>query len=184
MSLQEQIRRAQQGDIGAFEAVVRETATAVRAFLAIYVRDLDEVDDLAQETYLYAFENLGEFAAGTDFHAYLKTIARTQALRTYRARERKQTAHRKYVLAVQDCLAEATEQIEQSEQVESLLAKLHECLRHLSAHAEKLVRLRYFEQRSLRTIADQLGRPAGSVGVALFRVRQELSVCLQKQAAS
>lgn len=175
----EAVARARQGDIAAYEEVVRRAATLVRACLALHVRDAETVNDLAQETFLYAYEHLAEYAPGTDFPAWLKTIARTQALKHWRSRQRKQAAHNRYMAAIQDRLAARAEALEEREPVETLLAKLRRCLEKVSGHARELVRLRYFENRPAREIAGLQGKPVNQVNVALFRVRRALGQCVE-----
>ncbi len=179
MTLDEAIRKARGGDINAYEAAVRQTASGVRAQLALHVRDAETVNDLAQETFLYAYEHLAEFAPGTDFRAWLKAIARTQALRLWRERQRKDAAHRRYALAVQDRLAERAS----GEPVEGPLARIKGCLERLGARARELVRLRYFENRPLREIAAREGQSLNHVSVTLFRLRQQLAQCLEQRGS-
>lgn len=182
MTLDEAIRQAREGDIAAYEAAVRETATAVRAYLALWVRDRDTVNDLAQETFLYAYEHLREFAPGTDFRAWLKAIARTQALRAWRERQRKDAAHQRYAAAVQGRLAEAAAALDEREPVDGLLERLRRCMERLGEHAQALVRLRYYENRPVRAIAQSQGKSENHVSVALFRVRTQLAACMERPA--
>ena len=180
MMLDPAIRRAREGDIEACEKIVRETASFVRAYLALYVRDQDAISDLAQETYIYAFEHLGDYALGTDFPAFLKTIARTRALRAYRERERKETAHRRYVAAVQSRLAEGAGKLDEKQPVEGLLAKLRDCVNRLSGHAKELVEMRYFQNKPAQEIAQLQGKTVNHVNVTLFRVRNQLAQCVER----
>ena len=181
MTLDEAIRAAREGDIDAYEAVVRQAASTVRAHLALHVRDAETLNDLAQETFLYAYEHLGEFEPGTDFRAWIKAVARTQALRLWRERQRKEAAHRRYAIAVQDRLADRAAAAE--EPAEGPLAKVKGCLERLGAHARELVRLRYFENRPLREIAAREGKSLNHVSVTLFRLRQQLAQCLEQRGA-
>ncbi len=179
-TLKDALRRAREGDIDAYEEVVRQTASAVRAQLALHVRDAETVNDLAQETFLHAYEHLTEFVPGTDFRAWIRTIARTRALRLWRERQRKEAAHRRYVLALQDRLAERAAAAE--DPAEGLLAKVKGCLGRLGEHARALLRLRYFENRPLREIAAREGTSPGHVSVTLFRLRRQLAQCLEQGA--
>lgn len=175
----EAIDRARRGDIGAYEEVVRRAATFVRAYLALRVRDGETVNDLAQETFLYAYEHLSDYTPGTDFPAWLKAIARTQALKHWRSRQRKQAAHDRYLAAIQDRLVRGAEALEEGEPVESMLTKLRGCLDRISGHARELVRLRYFENRPTREIAGIQGKSVNQVNVTLFRVRRALGQCVE-----
>jgi len=183
MTLDDVLKRAAAGDIDAFEEVVRETARGVRAYLALHVRDEDSVNDLTQETYLYAFERLRDFRPGTDFRAWLKAIARTQALRTWRERQRKTAAHGRYLAAISDRLSLRAEEIEGHSPIEGLLDRVKGCLAKLASHAREIVRLRYFEGQPLEEIARRQGKTVNGVSVVLSRVRHQLAACAEQSGS-
>jgi len=83
----ELVRAAQGGDREAFDALVEMHGRAVLGYLERMGGPFD-AEDLAQETLLQAFRRIGTFATGTDFRAWLLTIAyhaRVHAVRRKRA---------------------------------------------------------------------------------------------------
>jgi RNA polymerase sigma-70 factor (ECF subfamily) len=179
MELELAVRRAQSGDVDAFEHVVHATATSVRAYLALYVRDVHTIDDLAQETFLTAFRQLHKFKAGTNLTAWMKQIARFTALRSLRAKQRRSAAFERYVSAIQVTLAEEAEAQSQGEARETL-ERLRECIRRLTERMQALMAWRYEEARPITEIARRTGESYGSIAVALHRARRTLADCLEE----
>lgn len=70
------IRRAQAGDLNAFEDLVRWCQPDVWRVVRSIVRDRDMADDVTQDTFVRAFRFLGSFAFRSKFSTWLFTIAR------------------------------------------------------------------------------------------------------------
>jgi len=76
----ELVHRAQAGDMDAFGALVDRNRRAVfRAALAA-VRSPDEADEVAQETFVTAFQKLGHFRGEAAFRTWLIAIAWRKAI--------------------------------------------------------------------------------------------------------
>ena len=77
----DQVLRAQGGDRGAFEEIVRATARLVWAYVHGLVKDPGWTEDIVQETYLRAWESIGWLKDPAAFRAWLFTTARRLAWR-------------------------------------------------------------------------------------------------------
>ena len=75
------VRRCQAGDRTAFEELVRSYARLVWASVYGLVRDPAWTEDLVQETFLRAWESIGELKEPGAFRGWLLTIARRLAWR-------------------------------------------------------------------------------------------------------
>src|SRR5258708_2528770 len=69
------VRAVQHGDNRALETLLDQHLSHVRAFLALRAPVSNLVDELAQETFVYAYHNIHKFTAGTSFRAWLLSIA-------------------------------------------------------------------------------------------------------------
>ena len=78
------IAQAQAGSTGAFARLVDAHQQAVRAFLRRLSGDAD-ADDLAQETFLTAWRNLGRFEPGRSFRNWLMGLAYRKYLTAQRS---------------------------------------------------------------------------------------------------
>lgn len=170
--------RAQGGDRAAFDRLVVATAPLVRSWLALQIRHLDQVDDLAQEVYLYVFDHLADYRPGTNGLAWLRAIARNHALGHSRAQQRRTAAHQRYTDALRSLLGEAAQDLSDSEPTD-LLGRLRQCVERLSERARVLITQRYEQDLSVELIAEQRAQSANQVSVSLWRVRKSLADCIE-----
>ena len=82
------VRAAAEGDLDAFDALVRLYQQPVWRFLCHLVADPTLAEDLAQETFLRAYRNLATFAHQSRFSTWLFQIARNAGIDALRHRER------------------------------------------------------------------------------------------------
>ena len=83
------LARAREGDLGAFEDLVRAYQADVWRFAYHFTRDRSLADDVTQEAFLRAFRFLRSFRGDSRFSSWLFRIARNCAMDQLRAR----TAH-------------------------------------------------------------------------------------------
>ena len=83
------VRAAVAGDLDAFETLVRTFQEPLWRFLRAMVRDTTLAEDLAQETFLRAYDRLDTFAFRSRFSTWLFTVARNLAVDAIRQRERR-----------------------------------------------------------------------------------------------
>ncbi len=171
------VRAARAGDGDAFAALLDRQLPHVRTFLALKAPVPQLVDELAHDTFVFAYRHLDEFDPVTSFRAWLRAIAwnllRAEVQRF--ARERVQVE--RFVAWQLEEWTAATP--EPSAEAEHLL----DCVGELPEPLRQLVALKYQEDRSGEEIAARLGRSAVWVRVSLFRVRQLLRECVERKTS-
>ena len=93
----ELVARAQAGSADAFGRLVRERQQAVRAFLRRVCADPAEADDLAQETFLSAWSQIGRLRPGVSVRTWLCGIAWRKAQTFVRGRARSARRDRQWL---------------------------------------------------------------------------------------
>lgn len=170
-------RAARGGDSDAFAVLLDRHLPHVRTFLALKAPVPQLVDELAHDTFVFAYRHLDEFDPDTSFRAWLRAIAwnllRAEVQRF--ARERVQL-ERFAAWQLEEWTAAAPEPSAEAEHLVACVGELPEPLR-------QLVALKYHEERSGEEIAARLDRSAVWVRVSLFRVRQLLRECVERKAA-
>jgi RNA polymerase sigma-70 factor (ECF subfamily) len=81
------LARAREGDLGAFEDLVRQYQGDVWRFAHHFTRDRTLADDVTQEAFLRAFRFLGGFRGDSRFTSWLFRIARNCAMDQLRVRK-------------------------------------------------------------------------------------------------
>jgi RNA polymerase sigma-70 factor (ECF subfamily) len=140
----------------------------VYGFIARRVGDRDAAEDLTSDTFHKALANLRRFEwRGVPFAAWLLRIAANAIA------DRGQRAGRE--LAVDDppeLGAEATADVD-LEEVEHR-ARLFRLVDQLPADQRRVIAMRFAEEKSIREIAEELGRTEGAVKQLQFRGLQNL----------
>ena len=81
------VASARDGDLEAFEVLVRRHSRLIYRTLVAILGDRDEAEDAMQDTFLSAFEHIGGFQWRSKFSTWLVSIARNAALQRLRHRK-------------------------------------------------------------------------------------------------
>ena len=77
---QELIKASQEGDTGAYDALVSHYLRRVISIAWGIVRNAQDAEDLAQEAFVSAYQNIGRFRAGEPFGPWIFRIVTNRAL--------------------------------------------------------------------------------------------------------
>ncbi|QEG02741.1 ECF RNA polymerase sigma-E factor [Stieleria maiorica] len=177
------LRRVRSGETAAFETVVRGYERPLRAWLAAHAPPGVDVDEIAQRSFLAAFTRLDEYQPGTEFAAWLFTIARFQ-LRTETTRLRRiADYHARYG---PDLLQRELDRRsdETPEMWTMRLESLQMCLDSLGDSLRRFVTWRYDEEIPLEEMAARCDRSVPAVKKQLWKVRQKLQSCIETRMAT
>lgn len=141
--------------------------------------DLGDAQDILQETFLSVSHKAETYALGTNFPAWACTVARYQALRFQRSRQRRTERLDEDVME----MLYGGETVE-PEALTLRTSALKDCLGRLAPKALELIRQRYYLGQMPEDIAPVLGWTPNSVRVALSRARQILRICVARSLGS
>jgi RNA polymerase sigma-70 factor, ECF subfamily len=168
------LARARQGDLAAFEEVVRRHQRRVYGVALRIVRAHDVADDVAQEAFVRAWRSLDRFELGRPFGPWVCRIAANLAVnhvRSPRAREEGlPEGHAETPSAEPGPLAAVLDA--EAKRV------LDEAVTGLSPEQRAVFVLRAVEEMSYEEIAGALGISPGTVMSRLFRARERLAKTL------
>ena len=167
------LRAAQGGDQAAFTELVRRYQRAVYRVAYALTRNASDADDLAQETFVRAYQAIGRFRVGEPLFPWLARIATNQAITLFRRRKRRpETPIEPLIEAgrqwgVEDDPARAVEEDERTRHLKDAFAGL-------KPEHQVVLALRVVEEQSYEEIAATLNVPVGTVMSRLSRARAEL----------
>jgi RNA polymerase sigma-70 factor (ECF subfamily) len=177
------IERLKQGEAAAFEVLIAERSGEVYGLLYRLTENSEEARDLTQETFLRAFQSIGQFRGDSDLRTWIYRIAINQARnrwRWWRRRRRDATvsldsenAHGNAPLS-ESLRSERDKSPEQETLAHERERALRRALRSLSLSYRETVILRDIEGFTYEEIAETLGINVGTVKSRLARGRQEL----------
>jgi RNA polymerase sigma-70 factor (ECF subfamily) len=175
---QECIRRAQRGDISAYEELVRAHQRRVMAIVAGILRLGGDVEDIAQQVFLKVYLALHRFDGRSSFSTWLYKIAVNETydyLRRKKARklvyesDLNEEQERRMGRLTPEVPGPATlERMEARQTVDRLLAELN-------PEERLMIVLKEVEGYSVGEISEAMGMNANTVKVRMFRARRRLA---------
>lgn len=153
--------------------------SALRAFLVALMPGRADVEDVMQETAMVIWQKRAGFEPGSDFKAWMFSIARFQVMAYWRDQKRRRESTIPDSLLNQLADQAATEGFEG---IEERYHHLGECIQALRPEDRGLVLRRHLAGATPGQLADELGRTSNSVRVSLHRIRNILRHCLQRRA--
>ncbi len=171
------IARCRAGDRTAFRPLVARYARMVHGVIGRLAPHAD-IDDLAQQTFLAAFEHLDQYREGARFSTWLCQIA------VNKTRDERRAARRRPELSGDDdyddrCEAGPEDQAVGRERGQWLAAGLAQ----LGALDRELLVLKYVMEESFETVAEILGTSVGAAKVRALRARERLRQILNNGGA-
>ena len=163
------------------EAFMRLFAThrrRVYQYILSLLPNLQDADDVLQETNIILWRKFDEYRDGTSFLAWASKVAYFEVLKH---RRRLARAGRGVVVLDDQVLEQlAADARDNQDQLEHVRDALQGCLKKLSPTDQKLIAFRYGAGAKGRDVAEQLGRPANSVYKSLGRIRAALLECVTR----
>jgi RNA polymerase sigma-70 factor, ECF subfamily len=168
------VRAAQGGDQAAFAEIVRHFQRAVYRVAYALTRNAADADDLAQETFVRAYQAIGRFRVGEPLHPWLSRIAVNLAYSLHRRRKRRpETSIEPLLEAGRQWAAGGDDPADQAAEAEGH-QRLAEAFAGLSHEHQAVLTLRVVEDLPYDEIARVLNVPVGTVMSRLSRARAEL----------
>ena len=182
MREEELIRRAAQGDDGAFEQLVLAHQRQVyNLCLRICCNEADAMD-LSQEAFIRAWRGLGQYQFGAEFSTWLYRLTRNACIDFLRAQKRRQTVP----LHLNDDegetelpLPDTAEGPEERAVAGERRRALAQAMQALSPEHREILTLRVIEDLPYEQIAQILGVRTGTVKSRLARARISLKNILK-----
>lgn len=179
-SLDDVIRRVVAGDQRCFEVVVRQLERPLRAWLATHASPAVDVDEVAQRSFVIAFKKLGDFELGTDFPAWLFTIARFQLMTELTRLRRVADYHARFAPELLE--RELERRCQESGGADQVrLDHLKKCVASLGENLRCYVNWRYDEEIPLEEMSTRTGRSIGAIKKQLWQIRRKLQECVEKR---
>jgi len=177
------IRRTLDGDLTAYEELVKRYQSAVYGLIYHMTANHEDAADLAQETFIKAYNALGSFKGDSGFFTWLYRIAINTTLNHLKRRARQgemylndlspEVSNDPYVGPVVSTFTPDREAI-----LAELQKKLNEALLKLSENHRVVVILHDIQGLKHEEIAKILGCNVGTVRSRLFYARQQLKAYL------
>lgn len=180
---QELVRRVQHGDKRAFELLFARYQHRILGLVSRYVRDAEEIEDVAQEAFIKAYRALPKFRGDSAFYTWLYRIAINTAKNHLVARTRRPPDTDVDAEEAESLNGgEALTEIENPENVlarEQLADEINKAVEALPDDLRSAVMLREHYGLSYEQIAEIMDCPVGTVRSRIFRAREAIDNRIQ-----
>ena len=173
------VRRAQQGDLAAYDELVRRYQERVYATLYQMTSNHEDANDLAQEAFIKAYQAIKSFKGGSSFYTWVYRIAVNKTINFLKSRKHKSAMS----LNDLDFDAEKDPDLvalisDKTPRRDAALAelknKLNEAMQKLSEQHRLVVALHDIQGMAHEEIAQIMECNTGTVRSRLFYARQQL----------
>ncbi len=182
---QQLVERVQKGDPRAFDMLVLKYQHKIFGLISRYIRDADEVQDVAQEAFIKAYNALPRFRGDSAFYTWLYRIAINTAKNHLVSKSRRPPGQD---VEVDDAEyydgGSALREIENPENAlfgAELKAVVETAIAALPDDLRTAVTLREFDGLSYEDIAEVMECPVGTVRSRIFRAREAIDEQVTRQ---
>lgn len=180
----ELMARVQQGDMEAYQELIRLYQKKVFRVISTYHRDPEDVMEVAQDTFLKVYTSRHTWERRSSFSGWLYRIAINASIDRYRRGDKKKTSSLEEMVESQD-QASATLRSDHTPMDRLRNGErrrlLEEAVRRLPERQREVVSLRYFGEMQLEEIAHALSCPLGTVKSNLHKAVLSLKEMLIRQ---
>jgi len=178
------IRKTLAGEVDAFAFLQNKYKVRISALIRRMINNPDDVEDLAQETFIKAFKALPRFQFSYTFSAWIYRIASNNTIDFLRKKRFQMVSidqpfgedDSQYIDIKDEALTPEIELI--SSERKQILEK---AISNLPENYRKIVQLRHQEELEYSEISARLDIPLGTVKAHLFRARKLLYEALKDQ---
>ena len=176
------VERTVAGDQKAFELLVIKYQRRIQRLIGRMVRDVDLVEDIAQETFIRAYKALHQFRGDAQFYTWLYRIAVNTAKKSLMELKRDRTVSESFFKSDDDDETKTSKnELTADETPESVFAAkeiaamVNSALLDLPEDLRLAVTLREIEGLSYEEISVAMSCPIGTVRSRIFRAREAIS---------
>ncbi len=168
MEFKENVKKAIKGNKDSFTIIIQSRKEKLYRIAYSYVRNQEDALDIVQETVYKAFISINTLKNPEYFDTWIVRILINNSI-NYMKQNKK-------VLYLED---EKFTKAESYNSVEYL--DLHDALNKLDDKLKTIIILKYFEDLTIREIADILGEPINTVKTNLYRTLKKLKISIGEE---
>lgn len=162
----------------AFVRLVVSHQAALHAFVLALLPGHPEADDVVQEVNSSLWKKRDEFQPGSNFKAWMFAIAKFKVMALWRDQSRRKVFNvpEETLHLLMDDTAEVCHGADDPRHL-----ALRDCIQQLRPDDRGLILRCYFQDHSMRSVAEDLGRKAENLKGSLHRIRVALRTCVNRK---
>lgn len=171
------INKTLSGDISAFTPLVLRYKDFVYTIVIRMINNKQDAEEITQDVFIKAFEQLGSYQGNGKFSTWLYTIAYRKALDKLRSN--------KNIISVENIDTLQPNDISSiKNELDNLLKKerkmlIKNCINKLDSVTSTIFTLYYYDEQSIKEISTITNLTVDNIKIKLFRGRKKLYLLLQ-----
>jgi len=178
----EVISRILNGDLQAFELLVKQYEQLVFYIVNKLVKEKSDTEDISQEVFIKVYEHLGNFAFKSRLSTWIASIAYRTALNHIRDSKKDRITHPEEDIANFYFTTETPERLSEQKDINAYINRL---IDEMPIQYKSVLTLYHMNELSYLEIEQITGMPEGTVKNYLFRARKllkdKLKSCLKDE---
>ena len=170
----EQVRRAQQGDLGAYEQLVQRYERKAYGLAFSLMGNREDAEDMLQESFFQAFQALARFRGESSFRTWFYRIL----INRCRSEKRKRSWPRLFVREEKEETMEEEVSVQETPRDQAALSelskKIGEAVEALPFKQRLVFTMKALQGMKVREIGDILNLRPGTVKAHLFQATQKV----------
>ena len=175
------IQRVLDGDVQSFEEIVRNYNMMVYTLAYRVLKNREEAEELAQDVFLKVYQSLNNFNMKSKLSTWIYRITYNASINKYKSRKRKIDT-----IGIDDSVEFSISSSPDAHHDISLKEKrkiINDSILKLPETERIIVTLYYYEELSIKEIAEIVGISVNNVKIKLHRSRQKLFVELKDKVS-
>ena len=176
------VLNAMKGDQKAYKMLMDKYQKPLYFHVLKMVKDPEQVEDLVQEAFMKAFNNIQSYNTNYAFSTWLYRITTNHTIDYLRKRKLKTTSIHNPIRTKD---GEIEIEISSDNESDRLIIRkerkaiIHEAIRNLPEKYRQVIEMRHLDEMSYDEIAEELDLPLGTVKAHIFRAREMLYKALK-----
>ena len=173
------IQECLSGNTGAYKNLVDKYQIRIINTCYKYTKNINDAEDVAQEVFLKAFQNLSNFKFDSKFYSWIYRIAVNTSLNYINSKEKR---NEKETISEENCLKEvnvSNDNPREYYQLNELIDKIQPLIDKLPEDLSELIMLYEIKDLTYEDISKKLDIPIGTVRSRIFRARDAIDGKLQ-----
>ena len=168
----EQVKKAKEGDVNEIGKIIQENVQAMYRVAFGILKNEDEIYDAISSTTIIVFEKIGTLKKEELFKTWLTRILINECYKIYNQNQK--------VIYLENCAPKSLDNLQYTEKDRLEEQDARDLLNNLSKDLKETVMLYYFEDFSVKEVAEILNIPEGTVKSRLSKARKDLEKILIK----
>lgn len=167
-------------ELDIYEVLVAEHERMLHAYVLSFVHDPFLAEDICQEAFVTAFNQLKTLKNKAAFASWLRTIARNQAFAELRKRKIEVPTDPEILLGMED-IFQAVDAGTNPAPWDDRIRAVSECMASLPSRLHDCCRLHYCDGKPVRDVAESLGITVFAVLKRIERARSAIGRCVERK---